>query len=372
MWFWLALSLAFFITFFLTPFVAKFSFRWGFVDDPTRNHPAVIHKKPVPRAGGIAIFTGFTLSLITTVSISQSIVLTKSLIGILISGFIIVIVGILDDKYDLSPYLRLIFNFLVAAIVVGSGVGITSFTNPFGGLVFLDKIVYSFSLPDYFGPFSGPHSIILLADIVAFFWIIWMMNALNWSSGVDGQLTGIATITLIIIAIVSSQLTPIDPNQFIVTLLAVAAGGAFLGFLPWSFYPQKIMPGYGGASLAGFLIAVLAILSGAKLATALLVLLVPLVDSIWAVIRRVLSGKSPVWGDSFHLHHQLLKFGWSVPQICFLYYFMTLILGVLAINLDTQRKFFAIVILGIIIFAFLFTSFVLLRKVKLKSRVKPS
>lgn len=372
MWLWITLLVSFLITFLVTPFVVKLGFRFGFLDLPARKHPAIIHKKPIPRGGGIAAFVGFSLSILIINLLSDSFSLSKNLIGILISSLIIVVVGLLDDLYDLSPYLRLVTNILVAGIVVGAGVGIASFTNPFGGLVQLDSIIYSFSLPSFFGPLAGFHSIILFADIVAFFWIIWVMNALNWSSGVDGQLPGIAVITLTILAVVSSQLIASDQNQFTVAIVALAAAGAFLGFLPWSFYPQKIMPGYGGSSLAGFLIATLAILSGAKLATALLVLLIPLVDSIWAIVRRLIRGRSPVWGDSFHLHHQLLKMGWSIPQICFLYYFLTLALGILAINLDTQEKFFAILILGTIIFSLLFTSFVILRRAKIKLNDKSS
>jgi UDP-GlcNAc:undecaprenyl-phosphate GlcNAc-1-phosphate transferase len=145
-------------------------------------------------------------------------------------------------------------------------------------------------------------------------------------------------------------------------ILAFAAAGAFLGFLPWSFYPQKIMPGYGGSTLAGFLIAVLAILSGAKLATALLVLIIPLVDSVWTIVRRLVNRRSPVWGDRLHLHHQLLKMGWSVPKICLFYYLIGLILGVLALNFDTREKFFALSVLGVLTFSLLFTGYIILRK----------
>ena len=157
-----------------------------------------------------------------------------------------------------------------------------------------------------------------------------------------------------------------DNVQLLPAIIAFAAAGSFLGFLPSSFYPQKIMPGYGGAALAGFLIAVLAILAGAKLASVLLIILVPLIDSIWAVSRRILSRRSPVWGDSFHLHHQLLRMGWSVPQICFLYYSLTFTFGLLALNLDSEGKFFAIAILGALIFSGLFTIFILARKFDLR------
>jgi UDP-GlcNAc:undecaprenyl-phosphate GlcNAc-1-phosphate transferase len=367
---WLVLIIAFCLTFTVTPLVIRLSQRFGFVDFPTRNHPAILHKKPIPRAGGVAALFGFIISLLFVGFIGGSFVFNKAVIAIFFSSVIIVLVGLLDDLYDLSPYLRLIFNIFVVTIVVGAGIGITSFTNPFGGFFRLDSIIYSFSLPETFGLLSGEHSIILLADIVAFIWIVWVMNALNWSSGVDGQLSGIAALTLTVLGIVSVQLISTDPSQLNTAFISLAAAGAFLGFLPWSFYPQKIMPGYGGSSLAGFLIAVIAILSGAKLATALLVLLVPLIDSIWAILRRILQGKSPVWGDSFHLHHQLLKLGWSIPQICLLYYSLTVLLGLLAINSDSQEKFFAILILGVIIFSILFTGFVFLRKISITKNVK--
>ncbi len=362
MWLWLSLSLAFFASFLITPLVIRLSYRFKFLDFPARKHPAILHKKPTPRSGGVVALAGFLFSISVISLVSTSFTLTKNVLGIIISSFVIVIVGLLDDKFDINPYWRLLTNFFVVGIVVAAGVGITHFTNPFGGTVALDSVIYRFHLPNYFGFLAGPHSIVVFADLIAFFWIIWVMNALNWSSGVDGQLSGIAAITLVVLSLVSLQLVKNDPSQLTVAVVSLAAAGAFLGFLPWSFYPQKIMPGYGGATLAGFLIAVLSIVSGAKLATALLILLIPLVDSVWAVVRRLFLRRSPVWGDSFHLHHQLLRLGWSIPQVCFLYYTLTLVLGILALNFDTEEKFFAIMIIGVIIFALLFTAFVVLKR----------
>ncbi len=359
--------LAFILSFTSTPFVIRFANKFGLIDNPKRPHPAIIHKKPIPRAGGLAPFIGFSVSVILVVLLSNSLTFTKPLVGILIASTLLVLVGLADDKYDLNPYLRLFANFVVVAVVVGFGIGISSITNPFGGQFRLDTIVYAFSLPNYFGFFAGHHSIVLLADLIAFFWIIWIMNALNWSSGVDGQLTGIVSIALLILGVVTVGLVKTDSNQTFTAVLAFAAAGSFLGFLPWSFYPQKIMPGYGGATLAGFLIAVLAIISGAKLATVLLVLLVPLVDSVWAVVRRIANKRSPVWGDSYHLHHQLLKLGLSVPQICFIYYGAGLSLGILGLSLDGQEKFFAIAIISVLLFSLLFTSFFIVKRLSLKN-----
>ncbi len=362
---------AFLVAFATTPLVISLARRYGYLDDPNRVHPAILHSKPIPRAGGLPPLIGFIAALAITASVSSSFGLSKALIGIIVASTFLVIVGLLDDKYDLNPYLRLLTNFIAVAIVVGAGIGITSFTNPFGGQFILDKIVVGFSLPSYFGFLSGSHHIIVFADLVAFIWIVWIMNALNWSSGVDGQLSGIAIISLAILGVAAWQLTLHDPSQIPVAIIAFAAAAAFSGFLPWSFYPQKIMPGYGGSTLAGFLIAVLAIMSGAKFATALLVLLVPLVDSVWAVVRRVLNRHSPVWGDRLHLHHQLLKIGFSPPQICLFYWAIGLILGIFALGFDSERKFFALAILSIITFATLFTSYNLLKRFNIGVDVKP-
>jgi UDP-GlcNAc:undecaprenyl-phosphate GlcNAc-1-phosphate transferase len=361
----ISLFLGFCVSFFSTPFVIRVSKNFGWVDNPKRTHPAILYKKAIPRAGGIPPLLGVFFSL-TFLAATSHFFLTKQILGILIGAVILVVVGIFDDKYDLNPYLRLLFNFLVVLIVVGSGIGISWISNPFGGQIRLDSLIFSFNIPGSLNWISGPHSIVVLADIVAFIWIIWIMNALNWSSGVDGQLSGIAAIAFFVLGIASYQLLINDPSQKNTTLIAFASSGAFLGFLPWSFYPQKIMPGYGGATLAGFLIAVLSILSGAKLATILLILLVPLVDSFWAVVRRVLSRKNPVWGDRYHLHHQLLSLGWSVPKICLFYYFIGLTLGIASLNFDSQKKFFAIATLGSVIFALLLTSFIILKRFRIR------
>lgn len=361
-----AFLIAFLISFVASPFTIKFAKKYGFVDSPNRPHPAILHKSVIPRAGGLPVLISFLLTLFLIVSFSPQVEFSKSLLGISVASILIVALGLADDKFDINPYLRLLANFLIVAIVIASGVGISSFTNPFGGFIDLGSIVFHFTLSNNFLFLAGQHSIIVLADLVALFWVIWIMNAMNWSSGIDGQLTGIAVIALSLLGFVSASLLSNDQLQLLPAIIAFSAAGAFLGFLPTSFYPQKMMPGYGGATLAGFLIAVLAILAGAKLASVLLVILVPLIDSVWAIVRRILSWRSPVWGDSFHLHHQLLKMGWSVPQICLFYYLLTFLLGILALNLNSEGKFFAILILGALIFSLLFTIFVLVRRFDLR------
>ena len=357
-----------FIALITSPVVIFFAKKFRILDFPWRIHPAILHKKPIPRSGGVVTFFAIVVTYALFLFFNPTVGIDKHIIGILVAGFIVVFVGVLDDKYNLNPYLRLLTNFLAAGVVVASGVGITWFTNPFGNQISLDVIVYSFEFPYIlpYGFFSGPHTIVLLADIFAFIWIVWIMNALNWSSGVDGQLSGIATIGLLALGVASFGYLLSDPSQLAVAVIAFIAAGAFLGFLPWSFYPQKIMPGYGGATLAGLILASLSILAGAKLATLGLLLIVPLIDGLWAIVRRVMTGHSPVWGDKEHLHHQLLAFGWNRRQVAIFYYIIATIFAFLAITLDHQGRFFAISVGSVVVLASLITIARFVRKIEAK------
>ena len=254
------------------------------------------------------------------------------------------ITGLLDDYLkNFSPYPRLLLQILAAAIVVSSGVGITFITNPFGGFIRLDEIVIPINL-------IGSHNIILIADILAFFWIIFLMNMVNWSKGIDGQMPGIVTVAGITIGLLSYNLNLAgDPNQLPIAILSLITAGASLGFLIFNWYPAKIFPGFSGSNILGFLIATLSILSGAKLATALLVLLIPTLDFFYTFSRRVFAGESPFFGDQKHLYHQLLKRGWSARAISLFYISSCAILGLLATQLSTQGKLFVALGVGVVI-----------------------
>lgn len=328
--------LSFLITFVSTPFVIKLANRFSLVDDPEkRKHPAHVHKRVVPRAGGLAIYLGiFSAALF-------SLPLTKNFMGIFLGASLTVLIGLLDDKYDLNPYVRLVGNFFAAALVVGAGVGIAYITNPFNGIIHLDQPRIDFN-------FFGPHSVWILSDILALVFIVWTMNMVNWSKGVPGQMPGIAAIAALTLGILSSRFALEDPSQVPISLLCFITASSFLGFLPFNFDPQKIMPGYGGGALAGFMLAVLSILSFGKLATALLVLAIPTFDAVFAVVRRVASGHSPVWADRGHLHHKLLDLGWSFRKIALFYWVICAILGVAALALQSEGKLFAFLLVGVV------------------------
>lgn len=321
-----------------TPLVIKLAQKIGIIDDPQKHkHPKVIHTYPTPRGGGLAIFAGITLSTLFFLPID------KHILGILAGALIIVAVGILDDKYDLNPYLRLATQFLAACLPIAAGIGIAFLTNPLNGVLDLSYPRINF----YF--LGQGHSVWVLADTFALFWIIFLMNMLNMGAkGVDGQLPGVVAIAAVTVAALSLKFSA-DVTQWPVIILAAITGGAYLGFLPWNFYPQKIMPGFSGSTLAGYLLAILSILSTTKVGTLMVVLGVPLIDTGYTILRRIASGKSPVWGDRGHLHHKLLDSGLSKPQIAVSYWVATFVLGIFALNLNASNKLYTIVGVSILI-----------------------
>lgn len=330
--------LAAIISYLATFWVIKLAWRLKIIDDPAKNkHIKVIHTYPVPRAGGLATFAAIFISCLLFLP------LDKHLIGILTGATLIALIGVLDDKYNLNPYLRLILGFVAAAAPIAAGIGIAFISRPGGGIIDLSRPQISF----YFG--GKIHSIWLLSDVFALFWMVMIMNMLNMGAkGVDGQLPGVVLISALTIATLSLRFSA-DITQWPVIILASILAGAYLGFLPWNFYPQKIMPGYGGSTLAGYLLAILSILATTKVGILMVVLGVPLIDTGYTIFRRILAGKSPVWGDRGHLHHRLLELGWGKRKVTIFYWLVTLVLGILALNLNTSSKLYTMVGLALIL-----------------------
>lgn len=324
------LLLSFLFTAIITPFVIQLMKKLGIMDDPKKHiHPGIIHAKPVPRGGGIALFAGVLLASLFFLPLNMT------TIGILLAAFIALGVGVYDDYLnakgkDLSPYVRFGTNLLCALIVVFSGVSINFITNPFGGVINLNEIVFPLVFLE-----------VSLSDLIAILWIVWIMNMLNWSKGVDGQMPGIVGISAIVIGILSMRVSGTDSAFLDAVLSFIIAGSAF-GFLLYNFYPAKIFPGYGATSIY-LLLAVVSILSSAKLATAILVMGVPIVDAVFTIFRRIASGKSPFWHDKQHLHHLLLKLGLTQRQIALCYWVFSAILGSISLTLESRSKLFAIV-----------------------------
>lgn len=305
--------------------------KWGIVDDPKKHkHPKVTHTYPVPRGGGLAIFLSIFISVLLFLPLDQH------LIGILAGATLLLIIGILDDKYDLNPYLRLAGQFIAAGFPILAGIGIAYTTNPFNGVLDLSHPQISFYL------LGQTRNIWVLSDLFALFWIVTLMNFLNiGAKGVDGQLPGVVAIAALTLAVLSLRFSA-DITEWPVIILALITSGAYLGFLPWNIYPQKIMPSFSGSNLAGYMLGLLSILTTAKIGTLLLVLGIPLIDTTFTMLRRISQGKSPVWGDRGHLHHKLLDVGLPRRSIAPLYWLFTAILGIGALCLNAASKLYTI------------------------------
>ena len=333
---------SFFISVLSTPGVLKFAQKYKLVDDPkTRNQPARTHTGIIPRAGGLAILLGIIIPILLFVT------LNKVVVGILVGAVLIVVTGLLDDYYDLSPFLRLVINFAIAVIVILFGLGVPYISNPFGGVIRLDQVYLTIS-------FLGTHKFLLFANIFAIFWIVSLMNFINLSKGVDGQLPGFVAISCLFIGIFALRFSSHEVAKSSVSMIAFVTSGAFAGFLVWNMYPQKIMPGYSGGALAGFMLATLSILSFAKLGILLMVLSVPIIDALYVFVRRILAGQSPFKGDASHFHHRLLQIGWGRRRIAVFYWIISFIFGVSALYFRGEQKMLAFATATILIACFIF------------------
>lgn len=307
--------LAFVISYLLSQLVCKFGRQLKILDDPkSHKHPKVIHSTTVPRGGGIPISVTVIIILLIFAGLSQQ------TIGIMTGIIILAVTGFIDDRFEerFSPYSRLVLNIIAAGIVVFCGISIGYITNPFGGIL---------------------HFNLWVSGALTVFWLVWMQNIVGWSSGVDGQLPGFVIIAALTMAVLGKSFGE-NQNQTLVVVLALATAGAYAGFLPWNWFPQRMLPGYGGKSLAGYLLGILAILSSAKVGAMLLVLGIPVLDAIRVILKRLSEGRSPVWGGREHFHHYLLDLGWGKRRIAIFYWVVSGILSILSLYLNSGAKYF--------------------------------
>jgi len=254
-----------------------------------------------------------------------------------IAARISAVTGLLDDKYDLSSYLRFGINIICALIVVASGITIPFITHPLGGILQLQHIYITFlGINLYF------------SDLLAVLWIVWVMNILNWSKGVDGQMPGVVAIAGFVIGLLSLRFTALDQQALTATFLSFAITGASLGFLIFNFYPAKIFPGYS-ATAVYLLLASISILASVKLATAILVMGIPIIDGVFTIMRRIYTMKSPFAGDRKHLHHLLLAKGFGQRRVAFFYWLFSAIVGGASLLLSSRGKLFTLVMLIVIV-----------------------
>ncbi len=303
---------------YLFSFLAMAAGRWsGIVDQP---RPGEVQSRVLPRTGGYALFFAFLLAtLVGALLIPRSAQESWRLLGVLLGALAILPLAILDDKRRLAPLPQLIGQIAIASIPIAFGVVVDSITTPFWGVIpFPAWLVVPFTL----------------------FWIVGMINTINLIDVMDGLASGVTAIA----ALVLFARSIFDFGQYDIAILPLALAGCCLGFLPHNWHPSRIIMGSSGALLLGYSLAVMAIMGGAKVATALLVLGVPIADVAWVIARRLASGRSPMkGGDQRHLPHRLRLAGLSQRQIVLTFYLLCAVFGLAAIGLSSVQKLFAFV-----------------------------
>lgn len=328
------------ITSLISPFVIKTAYRMGFMDDPlTHKHPGMLLKRPTPRAGGLAYYLGILIPALIILPVLTS----QKLIGILVGAGLCVLMGLKDDRKDMSPYTRLIGQAIVILITVLSGIILIYIPNPFGQAINLDYYKWTFDL------LGETRNVFYWSVLAAAVWIGITMNFMSFANGSDGVYAGLVTIASLVIAILMLPSIPMDPDIANFVKLAALSAGAGLGMAIFTWPPQKFLWGFGATS-AGLIIATLSIIGSTKIAVTLIVLIIPFMDGAFAVIRRLRRGQLPFWGDREHLHHKLLEgLGWSKQRVAIFYWSTTIIFGALAIISSGQSRALSLASIAIII-----------------------
>lgn len=322
---------------FLTPFLIAFSLAAGlilfFILTPLfqravwrfgKRHSL---KKTVSRLGGVAMILAFTF----TFFFDLHLVITREFYGLLLGAFFIFVFGLWDDLNELGWKIQVFFQAALAMLIFIFGMRITTLTNPFGG-------AWIFPYSDF----------VLPGFLILFIWIFLVMNAMNWLDGVDGVCGGVSLITLITIFLLSLKPEVYQPP---IAIIAVIGTGVTAGFLIFNIYPARILAGTAGSMFLGFLVAVLAIVAGTKIATALLVLSLPVADAIFVVWQRWRDGVPITEPDKRHLHYKLMSLGWSEQSIAWFFSGITAVIAVIALNTQALGKFTALLLtLGLIFF----------------------
>lgn len=343
-------------------YVRRCALRYGIVDVP--GSARKLHARPTPLLGGISIYVALVTLIVlyyffrpeSWIAITDAQVHGKHLIGILLGGGILAVGGMLDDIYSLRPRYQLIAPILAAIMVISFGIGVDVITNPFGGVIRLDQwnilLFWWNDLPRYFTVFS---------DVITFVWLLGMMYTTKLLDGLDGLVSGITLIGAVIIALVSVLFFVNMPTAVLSALVA----GVFAGFLILNFYPAKIFLGEAGSTLAGYLLGVMAMISGAKFATLLLIFGIPILDVAWVLVRRIfIEKRSPFVGDRTHLHFRLLDAGFSHRTVVLMLYFLSASFGMSGLFLQSAQKIMA---LGVVIAVMAVGGYLLLRKQRVRA-----
>ncbi len=307
----------------LTPLVRRLALRYRIVDRPGARR---VHVTPIPRSGGLGVaaaFLGIAGGFLIVNERLGLIAVPPSLrpldiVALLLGGAVAAALGAIDDLLDLRARWQILGQVGLATGAVALGVGVDFVNNPFGA-----------------GVIAFPA---LAAAAFTIFWIVGMINSINWIDGLDGLSSGVAIIAAVTLGLISLSTRF---NQPLIAVLCFVLAGALLGFLRWNFHPASIFAGTSGVQFVGYTLAVLAILGTAKVAVALLVLGVPILDTFWIIVRRLSQRRSPFSPDRQHIHHRLLDLGLSHRQTVLVIYGLCTGLAILALILTGASQLYA-------------------------------
>lgn len=328
--------LAFSVTLLVAPLTVWLGKKYNIVSRPGGRRINQGDMNRVSKLGGLAIYTGFTVAVIAAQALNvprfDPVELVR-LTGLMLGGTFILVVGIFDDIYELSPVTLGICQIITAAIAIAFQIFIEYINNPFTAQQ-TDPWPYAVTV------------------VLSMFWLGLMMNTVNFMDGLDGLVGGVAFIAGATLFINSAFV--LTPPQTSVSLLPLALMGSSLAFLFFNFYPARVFLG-GSALYVGYILGALSIIGGAKMATILLVMGLPLMDLTWQAFHRMLRGRNPMHGDRGHIHFRLQDVGFSQRQIVMVYYLFCAFFGVLTLVITSQVfKFIAFgVMVLIVIGAFL-------------------
>lgn len=320
-----ALAATALVSFILTPLAIRAAPRLGAIDVPDTDPQTGrrVHRAPIPRTGGLAVAATFVgvgaLGLVANqlfqVNLPGRPVRTGEVAALFAGVGLGALIGYFDDRYELRARWQFIAQFVLAGVALVGGISISRLPSPLG---------------------DAP---LVLTDAAAVaattLWIVGMLNSVNFVDGLDGLLAGIALIAVTTMGVISLVLDPIQP---VVAMLCALLAGSLLGFLPYNFHPARTFIGTAGVFAVGYALAVLSVLGTAKVAVALLVLGVPIIDTFWIIIRRVSAGRSPFSADRGHFHHRLLDLGLSHRQVVLLIYLICTVLAVLSLVLSGRGQ----------------------------------
>lgn len=325
----LVFAVAFVLALVLTPLAGWLGQCYGCVRAPGGRRR---HEGRKSRLGGVALYVAFTASAVLAqflpVERKDPKELTR-LLGVLLGSAFVFLVGLYDDKHELSPPPQLIAQFFASLIAIAFLVFIEVVNNPLTN----QQVWFPWFI-------TWPFTI---------FWLMGMMNTVNWLDGLDGLAAGVAAILSAVLAFHMYR-----EGQYSVALLPLALLGATLGFLPYNFHPARVFMGSCGSYFLGFAMGTLGIVAGAKMASVLLVMGIPILDVAWRIFDRLRRGRSPLIGDRGHLHFRLFDLGLSQRQIVLGYYLFCAFFGALALIISSRLyKFFALLVLGTLALAVL-------------------